>query len=366
MRDLALGDRQFAFGESFSRMAGAGSSARFGAGLQATLAEAQRASAAFDAQGPGSMASQRAISEAKTVRDQERQEMARLQREESRLRIQSIDLKAGAVIAGEDLKTAQRNSPSVWTSALFRGTGGKEALTGAETRNSIAQDLLRRNESDLAEVAAKRVEAGKRLIQAEQSYGAAIAANNAAERQRLTERRDSVREAGRAFRDIAFQEKERIQGAKENLGLESPLVQLQVLGLSRRAKAAREGGTRLLPQEIAMMRQHGDIFGDVLKDIGGRQGDQNPMIQEAFRNVGIDRKQREAEAGAAAMGKEEMTLAKKLEAVVTVDSTSLAKQLADTLTPLIAGLMAALETQLRAEMVKLQRDQAAGRRAINP
>src|SRR5262249_27058405 len=103
------------------------------------------------------------------------------------------------------------------------------------------------------------------------------------------ERVNMLMQERNTLQSIIQQERSRIQGMREQLGLQTPLQRQQQLETSRKTAT----GEALSRRELEMVRGN-SMFSGSLAKIGANNA--GPEFDEIVRNLGLDRRQQEAEA----------------------------------------------------------------------
>jgi hypothetical protein len=158
----------------------------------------------------------------------------------------------------------------------------------------------------------------------------------------LQQRRD-------ALSSTIHAEQARLQGSKEGFGMLLPHQKEGIVNLAKKAASGKD----LSRPEIEFARQHGDLFGDVIRKQGARRA--GPEFDEVTKLLGLDRRQKEATV-------ERQKIEAQLDATLTVDAQSLSEQLTSQLVPQVLQAIQQLGAATSADLRRLtnqQRVQAA-------
>lgn len=130
------------------------------------------------------------------------------------------------------------------------------------------------------------------------------------------------------------------QQSTERLGLMHPMQQRTLLGVAR--KIQQRGIGAATQNEIRLMQQNRDIFGNVLQKIGTQRG---TALMDEFRKIpmlGLDNREQ-------ALKKQEVMLKQHIEAKIVIDHQSLGDQLAH-------KVLEPLQAAIAQEMARLQHE----------
>ena len=154
-----------------------------------------------------------------------------------------------------------------------------------------------------------------------------------------------------ALTSIANQEKSRLQGMKENFGMQIPMHRQAGLHVARKLA----GGQELTAKELEFARGNQELFGDALRKRGAANA--GPEFEEIKRLLGLDARQKQAEEA-------RVKLDQQIKIQVDMNAQAVAQQVTQQIVPAVAQAMQEARVGILAEvtrqLVEMARQRVAG------
>lgn len=248
-------------------------------------------------------------------------------------RVQGIQTARLTHARGAEKTQAQEVAEQQRQVSRARETLGKADSTESETKARLAleQQLVR-----LKEEQGRLEEASQRRLHEERQ---ALQENLSLEQQKA----NLLRQQSDALARQREQEKERVRGQRESMGLLHPMDVRTALGIARKHNA----GMPLTQREIGYMQQHSDVFGEQVRQIGAQRYNANDAMGQMLREL-TQRTGAGSKARLQALDKEQLKVDAQMKVAVEFGSTEeLMKQLGPALTQLQEQIKAQTQQQIQ-------------------
>lgn len=237
--------------------------------------------------------------------------------------------------------------------ATAEAAARNEVVKSQAHLNRLAQEELaiRRQETPLV---ADRMEQARQLAaiteqqtQAQQRHNQLVQQENQTRRQGLEQQRQLASSREQMYRQVAAQEKERIQSAKEGFGFLDPMAKRESVDIAKRLA----GGQDLTRDQLDLARSQ-PIFGDALRKYGSDRA--GPEFQEIVRLLRATAKGDAADRAADFEANIKVALTNEIKAELKLNEGALASELTTKLVPQLLKIVSDVERAVDVAMQKLR------------